>query len=86
MTTQHNQVITKILVSSAIALSASVGAAALASADPNPIGTEPNPFGALSCSCQDTAAAAGSPALREEIDRGIRAGLSALLPGPLAPG
>lgn len=86
MTTQHNQAIRKILVSAAIALGASVGGAALASADPNPIGTEPNPFGALSCSCQDTAAAAGSPALREEIDRGIRAGLSALLPGPLAPG
>jgi hypothetical protein len=78
MTTQHNQAITKILVSAAIALGASVGGAALASADPNP-------FGALSCSCQDTAAAAGSPALREEIDRGIRAGLSAPLPGPLAP-
>ena len=85
MTTQHNQVITKkILVSMAIALGASVGGAAPASADPNPIGAEPNPFGALSCSCQETASA-GSPAFRAEIDRGIRAGLSAPLPGPLAP-
>jgi hypothetical protein len=84
MTTQHNRVITKIMVSAAIALGASVGGAAPASADPNPIGTEPNPFGALSCSCQETASA-GSPALRAEIDRGIRAGISAPLPGPPAP-
>ncbi len=83
MTTQHYQVITKILVSAAIALGSYVGGAAPASADPNPIGTDPNPFGALSCSCRETAPA-GSPALREEIDRGIRAGLSALLPGPPA--
>ena len=68
--------ITKLLVSAAIALGSSVGAAAPASANPNPIaGTDPNPFGALSCSCQETAPA-GSPALREEdIERGIRAGL-----------
>ena len=84
MTTRHNQVITKILVGVAIVLGAGVGGAAPASADPDPIGTEPNPFGALSCSCQETASA-GSPALRAEIDRGIRAGLSAPLPGPLAP-
>ena len=71
MTTQHNQVITKILVSAAIALGASVGGAALTSADPNPT----DPFGALSCSCRETASA-GSPALWDEIDRGIRVGLS----------
>jgi hypothetical protein len=81
MTTQHRRVITKILVSAAIALGSSVGAAAPASADPNAIGgTDPNPFGGLSCSCQETAPP-GSPALREEIQRGIRAGLSAWLPG-----
>ena len=73
MTTQHNQVITKILVSAAIALGASVGGAALTSADPNPTGADPNPFGALSCSCRETASA-GSPALWDEIDRGIRGG------------
>jgi Domain of unknown function (DUF4189) len=38
MTTQHRRVIKKILVSAAIALGSSVGAAAPASADPNAIG------------------------------------------------
>jgi hypothetical protein len=82
MTTQHRRVITKILVSAAIALGSSVGAAAPASADPNAIGgTHPNLFGVLSCSCQETAPP-GSPAQRkEEIERGIRVGLSAWLPG-----
>ena len=82
MTTQHRRVITKILVSAAIALGSSVGAAAAASADPNAIGgTDPNPFGGLSCSCQETAPP-GSPAQgEEEIERGMRAGLSAWLPG-----
>jgi hypothetical protein len=75
MTTQHYQVITKILVGAAIALGSCVGAAAPASADPNPTVTDPNPFGTLSCSCRETASP-GSPALRDEIDRGIRAGLS----------
>ena len=79
MTTQ--QVITKILVSAAIAVGSWVGAAAPASADPNAIGTDPNPFGGLSCSsCQETAPP-GSPALREQIERGIREGHSAWLPG-----
>jgi hypothetical protein len=68
--------ITRLLVSAAIALGSGVGLAAPASADTNPIGTGPNPFGALSCSCRETAAP-GSPALREEMERGIRAGLSA---------
>ena len=75
MTTQHNQVITKILVSEAIALGSWVAGAAPASADPNPIGTDPNPFGALSCDCQETAPPASSALA--EIERGIRAGLSA---------
>jgi hypothetical protein len=69
-------VITKLLVSDAIALGSCVGLAAPASADANPIGTDPNPFGALSCSCRETAPP-GSPALSEEMERGIRAGLSA---------
>jgi hypothetical protein len=83
MTTQHHRVITKILVSAAIALGSYVGGAAPASADPNPILTDPNPiltdpnpFGALSCSCRETVPP-GSPARREEMERGIRAGLSA---------
>jgi hypothetical protein len=71
MTTQHHKVITKILVSAAIALGAFVGAAAPASADPNAIGgTHPNPFGGLSCNCQETAPP-GSSAL-EQMKRGIR--------------
>lgn len=79
MTIQHYQVPIKILVSAAIA----VGGAAPASADPKPIGSDPNPFAALSCSCRETASA-GAEALREEIARGIRAGLAAWKPGPLA--
>ena len=75
MKTQHHQVITKILVSEAIALGSWVAGAAPASADANPIGTDPNPFGALSCDCQETTPP-GSSAL-EEIERGIRASLSA---------
>jgi hypothetical protein len=77
MTTQH--MITKILVSAAIALGSGVGIAAPASADPNPSGTDPNPFGALSCSCREGTAPAGSPA-PGDIERGIRAGLVAGLP------
>jgi hypothetical protein len=74
MTTQQHRVITKTLVSAAIALGPCVGGAALASADA--IGTDPNPFGTLTCSCQETASP-GGPALRKEMERGIRAGLSA---------
>jgi hypothetical protein len=80
MTTQHHQVITKILVRAVVALGFYVGGAAPASADPNSIGTAPNPFGGFSCSCRETAPP-GSPALRQEIERGIREGYSAGLPG-----
>ena len=73
MKTQHRQVNTKILVSAAIAVGSCVAGAAPASADSNAIGTDPNPFGALSCNCQETAPP-GSSAL-EEIERGIREGL-----------
>jgi len=76
MTTQHYQVITKIMVGAAITLGFCVVGAAPASADPNP-------FGGLRCSCRETAPA-GSPALMAEIDRGIQEGHSAWLPG-LAP-
>jgi hypothetical protein len=82
MTTWHHQVLTKILASAAIAVGSAVGGAP-ARADPNPIGTDPNAFAALSCGYRDTASA-DAEALREEIARGIRAGFSAWKPGPLA--
>jgi hypothetical protein len=81
MTTQHRQGITKLLIGAAVALGAYVGSAAPVSADPNPSGSAPNPFGGLSCSCRQTAPP-GSPALREGIERGIREGRTASLPGP----
>jgi hypothetical protein len=72
--------ITKILVSAAIVLGASLGLAAPASADPNPSSVGTNPFGPLSCSCRETAPA-GSPVLKGEIRRGLGDGLSVSLPG-----
>jgi hypothetical protein len=81
MTTRQHQVIKKILVGGAVALGLYVGGAAPASADPNSIGGAPNPFGGLSCSCRQTAPL-GSPTSREEIERGLREGLSAELSGP----
>ena len=80
MTTQYHQVMTKILIGAAVAVGSCVGGAAPVSADPNPIGSGPNLFGGLSCSCQETAPP-GSPGLREEIERGIREGRTAWLPG-----
>jgi hypothetical protein len=84
MTTQHHQVITKILASAAIALGFCIVGAAPASADPNPAGNGPNPYGGLHCSCHETAPP-GSAALRAEIARGLREGHSAWLPGLPAP-
>jgi hypothetical protein len=78
MKTQHHQMITKILASTAIVLGAWVAGAAPANANTN--GTDPNPFGGLRCNCQETAAP-GSPAFRGEIQRGIQQGHSALFPG-----
>jgi hypothetical protein len=66
--------IAKMLVGATIVVGFCVAGAASASADPNPSDTHPNPFGGLSCSCQETAPA--GPDLRQEIDRGIRDGLS----------
>ena len=66
--------ITKMLVSAAIVVGSLVVGAAPASADSNP--SDPNPFGSLTCSCQETAPT-GGPALRQELDRGIAAGLVA---------
>jgi hypothetical protein len=77
MTTQRHQVITKILVSVAIALGVLVVGEAPASADPNSPANQPNPFGTLTCRCQKIAPASRQ-ALRDQIDRGIRDGLAAI--------
>jgi hypothetical protein len=71
MSTNNRLMITKLLFSAAIALGSCVVTAAPALADSNPIGPDPNPFSALSCSCRETAPA-DSPVVREEIDRGLR--------------
>ena len=67
--------ITKMIVGAVIVLGSGAVAAAPASADPNPSSTHLNPFGSLTFSCQSTAPASGA-ALRDQIDRGIRNGLS----------
>jgi hypothetical protein len=66
--------ITKLLVSAAIVLG-SVWGAAPASADPSQSDTQPNPFGSLTCSCQETTPADG-PALSAELNRGLQKSLS----------
>jgi hypothetical protein len=78
---RRHPVIMKMLLSGAIALGVWVGVAAPASGQPNSVGDNPNQFGALRCSCQQTA----SPGARtgtEEMKRGIRDGLSAGLGKP----
>ncbi|ORA80929.1 hypothetical protein BST29_15670 [Mycobacterium malmoense] len=79
-----NHVIGKMLAGATMAVGFCAGGAAPAGADPTPDGTDPNPFGTLDCSCQE-AAPADSPPLRDEIDRGLREGHSAPLPGLPAP-
>jgi hypothetical protein len=71
---------TRTLISAAIALGSCVGLAAPASADSNPANADRNPYSTLSCSCQETSPD-GSPGVREEIHRGIQEGHSASLPG-----
>jgi len=80
----RRRVITKVLVSAAIALGAGLVAAAPAAADPHAIDTSPNPFGVLGCNCRQTAPA-DSPQSRQEISRGIREGLAVSVPGLPAP-
>ena len=80
----HRRVITKILVSAAIALGGGLVAAAPAAADPHAIDTSPNPFGVLGCNCRQTAPA-DSPQSRQGISRGIREGLTVSVPGLPAP-
>jgi len=81
---RRQHVIAKMLVGGAIALCSGIAGAASVSADPNPVNTGPNPYGTLSCECRETTPA-DSPALQAEIDRGLREGHSAWLPGLPAP-
>jgi hypothetical protein len=70
-------VITKVLFSAAVALSASLGVATPASADPSS-------FGALSCSCESGVTASDDgPTVTDQINEGIQSGLSDLrgMPG-----
>ncbi len=84
MTIRYHKVITKILVSGAIAVGLGIGGAASASGDPNPSNTSPNPYGGLGCSCQGAAPADG-PDVKAQIDRGLQEGHTAWLPGLPAP-
>jgi hypothetical protein len=83
MTTQHHKVITKILVSAAITASLGIGGSAVASADPNPSNTSPDPYGGLRSS--QGPAPAGNPDVTAQIDQGLREGHTAWLPGLPAP-
>ena len=65
----------KMLLSAAVVLGSCVVVAAPANADPNPSGTQPNPFAGLTCTCQK--ALGGGPVPAAELDRGIRTALSA---------
>lgn len=67
--------ITKMVASAAIVLGALGVGAAPASADPSQSGNDPNPFGGLTCNCQQTTPN-GGPAVSDELDQGIRAGLA----------
>lgn len=60
--------ITKIIVSGAIVLGASLGFA-------TPAGADPSVFNDLSCGCPQTVSNVG-PSVTEQMKRGIRAGLS----------
>ena len=72
------------LISAAIVLGSCVALAAPASATTGPATTDPNPFGGLSSNSRETAPP-GSPALKAEVDRGLREGLSVSVPGLRAP-
>jgi hypothetical protein len=71
MTTQHHQMITKILVGGAIVLGATVGLAAPADAE------TPNPFSNLSCAGCQTPVSVTSPVVgdQDQIRQGIQDGL-----------
>jgi hypothetical protein len=81
---RHRRLITEILVGAAIALGAGLAAAAPAAAGPDATGTDPSPYGTLGCNCRESAPA-GSPQLSDQINRGIREGLTVSIPGLPAP-
>jgi hypothetical protein len=68
------KMITKMLVSAAIVLGAIAGAAPASADDPSQSGTDSNPFAALTASSPRTAPA--GPALTQELEQGIWAGLA----------
>ncbi len=76
--------ITKPLISGALAVAICIGESAPVSADPRSVGGDPHKFNVLSCSCQETAPT-GSPVWRGEVDQGIEQGLSRSWPGLAAP-
>jgi len=64
--------VTKVLFSAAVALSAAVGLAI-------PVSADPSAFGVLSCSCgAGVSAAVGEPTVSEQMNDGIQSGLSDL--------
>ena len=64
--------ITKVLFSAAVALSAAAWVA-------TPAGADPSAFGTLSCSCGGgVSAAVGGPTLTDQMNEGIQSGLSDL--------
>jgi hypothetical protein len=67
--------LTNLLVGAAVVVGSSVAAATPAGADPNPSGTQPNPFAGLTCNCQQ-ATRTGGPATIAELNRGINAARS----------
>lgn len=75
----------KLLGGLAIATGCSVAVAAPAHADPDAVGADPNPFGTLRCACPEPASA-DSAERSNEINRGIREGLFAWVPGLPPPG
>ncbi len=70
----------KMLGGLAIATGCCVAGSAAAQADPDAVGADPNPYGALRCGCPETSSADGAEG-RNEITRGIREGLAAWVPG-----
>jgi hypothetical protein len=77
---RYQNAISRVLVGGAIALVVAFWGAAPAGADTNAGGAGPSPFSTLHCGCRETAPA-GSQVRADEIDRGIRQGLAAQLPG-----
>ncbi len=76
----HRMSLAKMLGGFAIAAGCCVAGVAPAHADPDAEAAGPNPFGTLRCGCPQTESPV-SAERRNEIDRGIREGLSARVPG-----